>query len=144
LNIVPFTRKPAKPDPLLADKLKAEGPAILRWAVEGCLDWQRNGLIRPSVIKAETDDYFAEQDTFRQWLAEECECEPGNRWKNAASGALFDSWKSYAVAANELVGTQKAFSDKLTRAGFTKRKGSKGARLFEGLQLKREEVAGGA
>ncbi len=135
LNIVPFTRRPENPDPLLSDKLKVEAPGILRWAIDGCLDWQRNGLIRPAIIKVETDDYFAEQDTFRQWLAEECDCDPVNNYKTATSGALFSSWKSYSQAANEPTGTQKAFADRMTRQGFKKRKGSKGVRLFEGIRL---------
>jgi putative DNA primase/helicase len=145
LNLVPFTRKPKNPDPLLGDKLKAEAPGILRWAIEGCLDWQQNGLNRPTVVKAETDDYFNEQDTFRQWLAEECECDRGNRWKTATSGELFASWRAYAFAANEPIGSQKAFSDRMTKAGFAKRKGSKGVRLFEGIRfIPQEGVAGGS
>lgn len=43
-NIVPFTRKPAVPDRQLEDKLRSEWPEILRWAIDGCLEWQRNGL----------------------------------------------------------------------------------------------------
>jgi putative DNA primase/helicase len=44
-NIVPFTRKPSHPDPQLEEKLRAEYPAILRWMVDGCLDWQKHGLV---------------------------------------------------------------------------------------------------
>ena len=38
---VPFTHKPEKVDQELKEKLKAEYPAILRWAIDGCLDWQK-------------------------------------------------------------------------------------------------------
>lgn len=31
----------------LADKLEAELPGILNWAIQGCLDWQRSGLQPP-------------------------------------------------------------------------------------------------
>ena len=48
-NIIPFTHKPAEPDLSLPEKLKAEWPAILRWAIDGCLDWQGNGLVRPAI-----------------------------------------------------------------------------------------------
>jgi putative DNA primase/helicase len=34
-NVVPFVHKPAKPDPDLEAKLKAEWPGILRWAIDG-------------------------------------------------------------------------------------------------------------
>ena len=47
-NIVPFEFKPNPVDPHLEDKLRAEWPGILRWMIEGCLDWQRNGLLRPA------------------------------------------------------------------------------------------------
>jgi putative DNA primase/helicase len=50
-NIIPFLHKPEKPDQLLPKKLRSEYPAILRWAIEGCLDWQVNGLIKPGVVE---------------------------------------------------------------------------------------------
>jgi hypothetical protein len=47
--------------PDLTDKLKAEWPAILRWMLEGCLEWQRNGLAAPTVVTAATEEYFADR-----------------------------------------------------------------------------------
>ena len=43
-------------------------PLILRWMIDGCLDWQKNGLVRPPVVTASTADYFSEQDTLAQWI----------------------------------------------------------------------------
>jgi putative DNA primase/helicase len=50
LRLVPFTVQipTEEQDRDLLVKLRAELPGILRWAVEGCLDWQRNGLKPPS------------------------------------------------------------------------------------------------
>ncbi len=47
IRLVPFTVTipDAEQDKQLTSKLRAEWPAILRWAVAGCIDWQRNGLI---------------------------------------------------------------------------------------------------
>jgi putative DNA primase/helicase len=67
-NMVPFIRKPPKVDKKLEEKLRFEWPAILRWMIEGCLDWQKNGLVRPASIEAATEAYFSEQDLFGQWL----------------------------------------------------------------------------
>jgi P4 family phage/plasmid primase-like protien len=71
-RIVPFIRKPANPDPRLADKLRDEWSAILRWAIDGCLAWQREGLRVPQVVKSTSDQYFEQQDTFGAWAAERC------------------------------------------------------------------------
>ena len=71
-NIVPFTRTPAVKDLDLEEKLKQEWPAILRWMIDGCLDWRDNGLVRPASVREATDDYFASQDILGQFLAEEC------------------------------------------------------------------------
>jgi putative DNA primase/helicase len=50
--------------------------------IDGCLDWQANGLMPPSSVSVATADYFNEQDLFGQWLTEECHVEMGNlsRW----------------------------------------------------------------
>ena len=40
--------------------------------IEGCLDWQENGLVRPESVTEATEAYFAEQDLMSQWLADEC------------------------------------------------------------------------
>jgi putative DNA primase/helicase len=54
-------------DPQLADKLKAEWPAILRWMVDGCLEWRRDGLKIPASVREATDNYLA-----AQWTGEWC------------------------------------------------------------------------
>ncbi len=135
-NLVPFTYKPAAPDRELERKLKAEWPAILRWAIDGCLDWQTSGLVRPSIVVTATEKYFADQDLIGQWLAEECDAEPGNRWKSASSAALFTSWTAFVSSAGEKPGARKAFAEELERRGFANKRGTGGVRVFEGVRLK--------
>lgn len=50
--------------------LRDEGPGILAWAVEGCLEWQLNGLPVPTVVKAATDAYRHKEDTLRPFIDE--------------------------------------------------------------------------
>lgn len=71
-NIVPFIHKPNSPDKDLEFKLQEEWPGILHWMIEGCLEWQREGMFRPAVVREATAEYFEAQDTFGQWLAERC------------------------------------------------------------------------
>ena len=45
IRMIPFTENfEGREDAQLTDKLKQELPGILNWAVEGCLQWQRQGL----------------------------------------------------------------------------------------------------
>ena len=139
IKMVSFPHKPPKPDLELKSKLAAEGPAILRWAIDGCLDWQANGLVLPASLRDATNDYFAEQNTFRQWLDEACDVEPGNNWKNEKSADLYRSWRGFADRAGELPGSAKAFAGHLKRAGIKAKKGTAGVRMYEGIRLRRDK-----
>ena len=90
--IVPFIHKPEKPDRDLEDKLLAEAAGILRWMIDGCLDWQKNGLIRPDSVQKTTSAYFANQDLLSQWIEECCEVRLGDRMLWDRKGELFASW----------------------------------------------------
>src|SRR5262249_22660092 len=72
LLLVPFAVQipPAERDPHLLQKLETERPAILRWCIDGCLEWQRIGLTPPTIVQDATAAYFADQDTLQQWLDE--------------------------------------------------------------------------
>lgn len=135
-NIVPFNHKPASPDPELGDKLKAEWPGILRWMIDGCLDWQQNGLIRPESVKHATEDYFEAQDLFGQWLDDRCEVDPGNGYRSELSASLFASWTTYAEKAGEDPGSRKKFSEKMQERGLLPLKGTGGVRIFKGVRFK--------
>jgi putative DNA primase/helicase len=134
-NIVPFILKPARPDQRLEQKLMQEAPGILQWMIDGCLDWQQNGLIRPECVIEATAEYFNDQDLFQHWLDEECICEPGNIDRSAPSSVLFKSWSDYAKAAGHKPGTTSTFKDNPTAAGFKFYRGAK-AREFFGISLR--------
>jgi putative DNA primase/helicase len=135
-NLLPFVLRPAVPDRELEQKLRAEWPGILRWLIDGCLDWQANGLVRPPAVIAATQTYFDDQDLLSQWLEEECDAEPGNRFKTEAVAALFESWSSYATKAGERPSSKKSFSEMLTRKGLEPYRGSGGVRSFRGVRLR--------
>jgi putative DNA primase/helicase len=73
--------------------------------IDGCLDWQTNGLVRPETTIAATNDYFSEQDLFRQWLEDRCDANPNNTGMWDRSADLFASWGHYAEAAGEKAGS---------------------------------------
>lgn len=135
-NIIPFDHTPAAPDPELTDKLKAEYGGILQWMIEGCLDWQQNGLVRPQVVIDATESYFDQQDLVGQWVSERCEIGKG-RWDTP--GKLFSSWAQFTRAAGEEPGTAKAFGEVLERRGFRRAK-SGGVRKHVGLNLRADDM----
>lgn len=140
-NIVPFTRKPATPDPQLGEKLMAEAPAILQWMIEGCLDWQKNGLVRPACVIEATEEYFSDQEVFPRWLEEECITHPGPGATIAeASSVLYRSWAEYARSLGAKPGTQADFKESMTRAGFSYRQRNT-RREFVGIQLKHKQAS---
>jgi len=42
----------------LPAKLMNEGPGILRAMIDGCLDWQKHGLVTPACVEEQTENYF--------------------------------------------------------------------------------------
>jgi putative DNA primase/helicase len=132
-NIVPFVHKPAIVDKNLEEeKLKPEWPAILRWMIDGCLEWQRIGLAPPKIVLDATQEYFAEQDLVKQWIEEKCETAAA---ASDSSANLYKSWFTWAEAGGERPGSARWFSQALLRLGF--RKSPKTSlRAFIGIKVK--------
>jgi putative DNA primase/helicase len=81
IHLIPFTLSfidnPTEPnerqrDPYLLERLKTEAPGILAWLVRGCLEWQRQGLNPPPIVKEATEQYRSEEDDIGRFLTECC------------------------------------------------------------------------
>jgi len=94
LRLIPFnvTIPPEKQDKRLPEKLRVELGAILRWLVQGCLDWQCDGLQEPEVVLAATETYRTESDTFSQWFDECCEVAKNAEWKASLASGSYRHW----------------------------------------------------
>ena len=143
LIIVPFPHKPQCPDTRLFEKLMTELPAILRWMINGYLDWQAHGLVRPDVVTAGTNLYFDGQDVFGRWLEEECERTPGDRSRFETPVALYNSWKRFCEAEGEAPGTARSFYPRFHKIGMRSERRAKGQRRFEGIKIKRALATNG-
>jgi P4 family phage/plasmid primase-like protien len=117
LHLIPFTVTipPAERDKDLFDKLKPEWPGILRWAIDGCLEWRKDGLAPPAAVRAASEEYFAEEDAAARWIDEECIT---GKYLWGIGAALWTSWKTWAERNNEWVGTRKSFARALKQRGF--------------------------
>lgn len=124
LRLIPFTRTFAL-NPRLGDELRAEAAGILRWAVEGCLDWQRHGLNPPAVVVDATGEYERESDPLATFVDEACEREPHAQVRAADLYAHYQQWATKTGLTERERLTMQAFGRKLgerfrherTRAG---------------------------
>ena len=136
-NLLPFivTIPAAERDPRLPEKLKEEWPGILAWAVEGCLEWQKIGLMPPAAVVQATENYLSDEDLVGRFLAERCERHPQ---AVVELKDLYAVWKEFATASGEPPLSEKAFSQRLEKVpGFFKKQHPKTRRAcFYGLCLR--------
>jgi putative DNA primase/helicase len=117
----------------LLEKLQAERPGILRWAVEGCLAWQREGLGTPDEVRAATKAYRDEMDILGDFLSERCVVDVFESVTAADLYTAYADWTKKAGEAHCL--TKKALGLQLGERGFTKHRLG-GERGWLGLRLR--------
>jgi len=76
----------------LLEKLKTEAPGILCWMVEGCLEWQSEGLNPPAAVEQATNQYRDEEDLLLQFVEDACTTGPDQ--KTGASN-LYNHYKTW-------------------------------------------------
>src|SRR5262249_22026615 len=93
-------------DKNLPQKLKAEIPGILRWAVQGCLDWQRKGLEPPEEVKAYTQEYRTSMDVIGRFIEEVCTVAP---YAQVKASLLYEAYQKWCTANGEHCAPQRGF-----------------------------------
>lgn len=141
LHLVPFTVTIPEDevDPDLPEKLRAEWPGILQWAIDGCLDWRDLGLAPPAAVRDATAEYMQAEDAFALWIGERCSTEKRDECE---VGSLFKSWVGWADRAGEVAGSMKRFSQALQDRGFSPFRNALGKRAFKGIRVLPQEDSG--
>ncbi len=112
-----------------------EGPGILQWMVEGCLEWQQIGLAEPARVTEAVSHYRAEQDPFGDYLEQRCDQFDQGR---VQVGKLYGDYMQWCKNNGEKsILTNRKFGAEMNRRGF-KLWESNGARYRLGIALKRE------
>jgi putative DNA primase/helicase len=136
IRLVPFTETipPAEQDKQLPEKLRAEASGILAWAVEGCLEWRREGLQEPEEVRRATAGYRSEMDVLGAFLRDCCELGAEH---NIAVKDLYGAYKFWCEENGERPETQRRFGSRLTeRGGFERyRGGVDGGHRWRGVRL---------
>lgn len=123
IHLVPFEVQIPKEerDLALPSKLLAELPGILNWAVQGCLEWQRQGLNPPQKVLAATEAYREESDALAEFFDEHCVLRPEAK---VQAKDFYLAIKSWWEGRGEKPWSMKAVGAALLERGFTKRKSS--------------------
>lgn len=134
IRLIPFntTIPEDKRDPKLLEKLKGELPGILAWAVQGCLEWQKNGLQTPDEVKTATNGYREEMDVIGAFLAECCILTPEVK---VIASDLYETYKRWCDENGEFALNQRSFGMKLTERGLDRTQAG-GRRWWKGIGVK--------
>ncbi len=135
IPLIPFEVKIPmdEQDKNLQAKLRAERSGILAWAVEGCLEWQRDGLGVPSVVTAATEAYRLEMDATGRFLAESCVEGPNAK---VQASLLYSTYKSWCWDGHESQLSMKKFGEAMKERGLvSRRSGPSGEVEWQGISV---------
>ena len=119
---IPFNRtfSADEQDKTLQSKLMAELPGIFIWALQGCLEWQREGLNPPKIVQDQVAEYKSAMDSISQFIKDECEF--GVDCSHIAS-QFYSEYRSWCLAVGKKPKNQTAFKRALeaTKGVYQKR-----------------------
>jgi len=133
LILIPFERSFKKDhrDRNLADQLSNERVGILRWMVQGCMDWSINGLSPPAKVRVATEEYRGEMDILGDWIEACCSNNPD---AVTPTRDLYRNYQDWCEAEGLRAFSNRWFGRNLANKGYADKK-TNGVRCRVGLQL---------
>jgi putative DNA primase/helicase len=135
IRLIPFTVTipPNDQDKELGEKLKAELPGILHWAVKGCLAWQEEGLKAPQAVRHATAAYRADQDVLAAFLED---CVATNPHERARCAAVYGAYEQWCKECGEKPMSRQKLNTALEERGYIrKRTGPSGQHEWQEMEL---------
>lgn len=110
IRLIPFEVNipKEKVDKNLKYKLRKELPQILKWAVDGCIKWQTEGLALPKCVDQATREYKVEMDILASFMESCLEIDYVNGDLVPAQD-LFNLYVAWAKKNNEFEMTSRKF-----------------------------------
>jgi putative DNA primase/helicase len=121
-----------KIDRMLGERLEAELPGILAWAVQGCLDWQSQGFNEPRAVKDATEAYRHEQDVLGDYIEDCCSLEITG---TVPKGELREHYETWCKDNKVDVLFPRQFRASLIERGITDYRGAGGKHYWKGIRL---------
>jgi putative DNA primase/helicase len=112
--------------------IREEGPAILRWIIDGAVDRERSGRLHVAeVITADTEDYFAEENLLRDFIDTYLQPAPDEKVRTAE---VYSRWRDYCTRSGRTPGARNTFTTAMQAAGVAYRRANDG-RYFIDVRL---------
>ena len=123
--VIPFRNHltEAQIDRTLADKFRAEYPAILTWLIQGYDLYQKHGLVPPQAVQEATKGYFTEQDVFKMFVDENYVVDEFGKVK---AKELYQSYRIWCEENGEKYVSNIVFSREMQRLGIDKHEDKNG------------------
>ena len=141
LHLIPFTVTipPEKRDGKLTEKLLAERAGILAWAIEGCRQWLKLGLVAPPIVREATQEYFNNEDAIQEF---EDELLVRDLQSQTAIAKIYGAWKAFAERNGYYIGSVRWLTEQLITRGLQRVRGTGGVKCLRGMRLKHGDVTG--
>ena len=136
IAVAPFTMA-LKPDEVIKDfgdkLMREEGPAILRWIIEGAIRFYKAGMTVkvPEVIRKTTEAYLDGEDWLSTFLSD-C-CEVGEEY-SIMSGTLYEKYVKHAQSNGDYQRNNKTFAAEMEKRGFSRKRVTAGMK-WSGIRL---------
>lgn len=135
VRVIPFEVKfsEEQQDKSLMDQLIEELPGILNWAIEGCLAWQKKGLITPKKVESAVSDYHKDADTVHGFISSECVMDPRS---SVGASELYNAYDSWTQNQGVFTLSKPLFGKRLGEKGILAGKNAKNYVVRLGLRMK--------
>ncbi|WP_244887488.1 DNA primase family protein [Leucobacter chromiiresistens] len=142
LRLIPFTRiipESERIENLQQRLVDEEGPGILAWLIQGCVDYVANGVREPDSVRAATATYQQEEDHLARFIEDRCILGGGEhaRIQTSELRRVYDQW---CRDENERELSGQSFGRQLRQKFDIDVAKSNGRRYYTGLMLAEHEA----
>ena len=120
-------------DDTLKDRLHSPTnlQSVLTWAVQGCLEWQRQGLVEPDEVIKQTNDFRSDCDILEKFFADECDI---GAEKQAPAKVFYHAFKDWCNDNGHMAGSSTTFGRLMEAKKYVKLKKKYGW-VWSGVKL---------
>ncbi len=142
VHLIPFavTVPESSRDGDLGDKLRAELPGILNWALTGASAWHASGLQPPPSVRAAVDNFRQSMDSVGMFFSEMCEA--GDKF-HSTNQVLWTGYETWCDDTGRVAVSKSKLFAELKRIGFEPMRTSD-SRGYKGFRVRTTGVSDAA